>query len=233
MCRLQGGAYHHLAKVLRCCPGENVEVFDGKGKSFLAHIQTLDSKEIRLALTKESVHTPGVPLCLLQALLRQPARFEWVLQKATELGMAEFWPLLTERSLQTQPTSPKRQARWQKIVEEASRQSQRNHLPKLQACLPLEEALNQQPPNCQLLLLNESETQLLLREVLRETFASAKPSGKLAVLVGPEGGWTPGEVALAQQKGALSVGLGPCILKAETAGLAVLSILQFMVGQLG
>ncbi|MCL2179220.1 MAG: 16S rRNA (uracil(1498)-N(3))-methyltransferase [Proteobacteria bacterium] len=232
-CLLQGSAYHYLANVLRCRLGENVEVFDGGGKSFLAQLEELTSNKIRLTLSEEHVGAPPPPILLLQTLLRQPSRFEWVLQKATELGVAEFWPLLSERSLQTLPASSQRQARWQKIMEEAARQSERNLLPKLQPCLPLDEALRQQPKDCHLLLLNESETQCLLREVLREILASGKPLGKLAVLVGPEGGWTPDEVASAKQQGAVSVGLGPCILKAETTGLAVLSILQFVAGQLG
>jgi len=226
---LQGNAHHHLVNVLRSRPGDCVEVFDGGGKSFLARIEKLTSKEVCLALVEERVHAEAVPMCLLHALLRQPSRFEWLLQKATELGVAEFWPLLTERTQQAHAASPNRQSRWQKIIEEAARQSARNHVPQLQPCLSLSEALRLQPKGTQLLLLNETETQILLREAL----VLGEAQAKLAVLVGPEGGWTPGEVALAQQHGAISVGLGPSILKSETAGLAVLSILQFVAGQLG
>jgi 16S rRNA (uracil1498-N3)-methyltransferase len=225
-CLLQGSAHHYLTHVLRCHLGEHVEVFDGGGKSFLALIEACNSKEMHLTLLQERVSAPTASVSLMHALLRQPARFEWLLQKATELGVAEFWPLLTERTQQHQAASEKRQARWQKIIEEAARQSARNHLPKLNACLPLSEALKQAPKNSRLLLLNESETQVPLREVL-------SLGGRLVVLIGPEGGWAPNEVALAKQQGATSVGLGPCILKSETAGLAVLSILQFVAGQLG
>ena len=229
-CRLEQSAHHYLAHVLRCHPGEYVEVFDGGGKSFLARIEEFSSREIRLTLLEERVSAQDASVCLMQALLRQPARFEWLLQKATELGVAEFWPLLTERTQPHSAASEKRCARWQKIIEEAARQSERNHVPRLQACLPLGEALKQQPEGRRLLLLNESETQIPLREVL----APGEFRGKMwTVLIGPEGGWAPGEVALAKQQGAISVGLGPCILKSETAGLAVLSILQFVAGQLG
>jgi len=195
----------------------------------LARIEALNSRETHLSLLEERFNTQGVSLGLMQAMLRQPARFEWLLQKATELGVSEFWPLLTERTQQNQAASEKRFARWQKITEEAARQSSRSHVPKLHACLSLDEALKQQPEDCRLLLLNESETQV----PLREAFAHGGFQGRLRVLVGPEGGWAPGEVALAKQQGALSVGLGPCVLKSETAGLAVLSILQFLAGQLG
>jgi 16S rRNA (uracil1498-N3)-methyltransferase len=228
-CRLKESAHHYLAHVLRCHLGEYVEVFDGGGKAFLARIEEFSSKDIRLTLLEERVKAKGASICLMQAMLRQPARFEWLLQKATELGVAEFWPLLTERTQQNQATSEKRFARWQKIIEDAARQSERNHLPKLHACLPLDEALKRQPKGRTVLLLNELETQVPLREV----FALGEFRDTLAVLVGPEGGWEPGEVALAKQQGAISVGLGPCILKSETAGLAVLSILQFLAGQLG
>jgi 16S rRNA (uracil1498-N3)-methyltransferase len=228
-CHLKESAHHYLAHVLRCHLGEYVEVFDGGGKTFLAQINEFSSQEVRLTLLKERVNAQGASICLMQALLRQPSRFEWLLQKATELGVAEFWPLLTERTQQNQAASENRFSRWQKIIEEAARQSERNHLPKLHACLPLGEALKQQPEGRTVLLLNESETQVPLREV----FALGGFRGTLAVLVGPEGGWAPGEVELAKQQGAISVGLGPCILKSETAGLAALSILQFLAGQLG
>lgn len=233
ICHIQESAHHYLAHVLRCCPGEHVEVFDGGGKSFLARIEEFSSKEIRLTLTNERVNAQSTSIRLMQALLRQPARFEWALQKATELGIAEFWPLLTERTQQSQAASEKRFARWQKIISEAARQSVRNHLPKLHPCLPLNEALKQQPKNHRLLLLNESETQVSLREVFALGAFQGTLQDTLTVLIGPEGGWTPGEVELAKQQGAVSVGLGPCILKSETAGLAVLSILQFVTGQLG
>jgi 16S rRNA (uracil1498-N3)-methyltransferase len=228
-CCLQKGAYHYLAHVLRCHLGEYVEIFNGGGKSFLARIEEFSSQKIHLTLLEERVHAPVASIGLMQALLRQPSRFEWALQKATELGVAEFWPPLTERVQQSQTASEKRQARWQKIVEEAARQSERNHLPRLHACLPLSQALEQHPKNHTLLLLNESETKIPLREAL----SRGEFQGRLTVLIGPEGGWTPGEVALAKQQGAISVGLGSCILKSETAGLAALSILQFVAGQLG
>ena len=227
-CQLEKKAHHYLAHVLRCHPGEYLEVFDGGGKTFLALIEECNATHIHLTLLEERTTAQG-SVCLMQALLRQPARFEWLLQKATELGVAQIWPVLTERTQPSQAVSEKRFGRWHKILEEAARQSERNHVPKLHACLPLGEALSQQPEGHRLLLLNESETQLSLREVCaQEAF-----QGKLTVLVGPEGGWTPGEVALAKQQGALSVGLGPGILKSETAGVAVLAILQFMAGQLG
>jgi len=228
-CQLEKSAHHYLTHVLRCRLGEHVEVFDGRGKTFLACIEKFSSTETHLRLSWERVEAQGSSVCLMQALLRQPSRFEWLLQKATELGVAEFWPLLTERTQHNQAASKTRCARWQKIIEEAARQSERNHVPQLHACLPLGEALQQQPEGRSLLLLNESETQV----PLREAFAHGVFRDRLTVLVGPEGGWTPQEVALAKQHGAISVGLGPCILKSETAGLAVLSILQFVAGQLG
>lgn len=151
---------------------------------------------------------------------------ELVLQKGTELGVCAFTPVLTGRSIPGgEGSEGNRMKRWRRVLDEAARQCRRAYLPRLDAPLSLADALTG----------SQEELRLLLWEKGALPLAEALPAHRpinAAVLIGPEGGFSDEEAALAMKAGFLPVGLGPRILRTETAGLALAAILQFHYGDL-
>jgi len=223
--RVEGPALHHL-RVARVVPGEEVEVFDGRGRAWAAWLESEDDGGALLRLGEERPGATGRTVVLIQGLPKGD-KLDWVLQKATELGVSAVWPVLTERSV----ARPKpdalgaRHARWQRIVEEAARQSGRAEVPEVAMLRPLEHAVRSLVRGMQLLVLDEEERG-------RRLGASAG-DGAVALVVGPEGGLTREEVAGLRASGGLPVSLGPMVLRTETAGLAALAVLRHLDGLLG
>ena len=223
--RVEGPALHHV-RVARVVAGEQVEVFDGRGRAWLASVESVDEAGAVLRLGNERRGAAGRPVILIQGLPKGD-RLELVLQKATELGVSAVWPVLTERSV----SRPKpealgtRHARWQRIVEEAARQSGRSDVPEVTALRPLEDAARALGPGMRLLILDEEERS--------ERLGSAAGDGAVALVVGPEGGLTREEVRLLRDVAGTPVSLGPLVLRTETAGLAALAVLRHLDGLLG
>lgn len=189
---------------------------------------------------------PALAVAICQGLSRGD-KMEYVLQKCTELGAFEFWPVITERAV-VRPDSGRasaRLARWRRIAEEAALQSGRPFVPAVQDVLPLPrlvESFRAQPRDL-MLLAYEAETRAL-RDVLREMrsrAAQAGPEGDAAsllprsavVAIGPEGGFAPQEAAGMVEAGFIPVSLGPRVVRTETAGVAALAILLYEFGDLG
>jgi len=223
--RVEGRALHHL-RVARVAPGEAVEVFDGRGRAWSARLESLDEGAAVLRLGQEREGAAGRTVVLLQALPKGD-KLDWLLMKATELGVSEIWPVLTARSVsRPKPESiGGRYARWQRIVEEAARQSGRADVPGVGALRSLEEAVGALPPGLRLLVLDEEER--------AQRLADAAGDEAVALVVGPEGGLTRDEVEALTSRGARAVTLGPLILRTETAGLAALAVLRHRDGLLG
>jgi len=223
--RVEGPALHHV-RVARVVAGEQVEVFDGRGRAWLASVESVDEAGAVLRLGDERRGAAGRPVILIQGLPKGD-RLELVLQKATELGVSGVWPVLTERSV----SRPKpealgtRHARWKRIVEEAARQSGRSDVPEVTALRPLEDATRALGPGMRLLILDEEER--------GERLGSAAGDGAVALVVGPEGGLAREEVRLLRDLGGTPVSLGPLVLRTETAGLAALAVLRHLDGLLG
>jgi 16S rRNA (uracil1498-N3)-methyltransferase len=214
---------HHLRTVLRLQPGEEVELFDGEGSSYSGRIEFRGARTEIGALTK--VEHPDIsrrPLVLAAALIKAD-RFEWMLQKGTELGVDRFVPLETRFSAIHIPAErwDARRQRWQRIVTEASKQSRRLTVPGLDA--PLEWAAFLASPEF------ASYARFMLYEEAVERL-KVVPSGPDGVLlcVGPEGGWEDAEARAAQAEGFHLVSIGSGILRAETAALAAISVFQFL-----
>src|SRR5678816_1231501 len=127
--RVEGHALHHL-RVARVVPGEAVEVFDGRGGAWAARLESLDAREAVLRLGGARRGAPGRTVVLIQGL-PQGDKLDWVLQKSTELGVTEVWPVVTARSVaRPRPEAlAARHARWFRIIEEAARQSGRADVP--------------------------------------------------------------------------------------------------------
>lgn len=225
---LSGETSHHLGSVLRLSPGEEVLLLDGRGTLCRSRIESLDRRSgTARVLQRWHEDESAFPVRLFQALPKGE-KMDLVLQKGTELGVAAFTPVLAGRSV-SRPAAAreqKRQERWERIVREAARQCRRPRLPRLTPPLPLAEALNSCAEELRLMLWEEESRPLV--DVL-----PADAPRSAAVLVGPEGGFAPREAEAARQAGFLPISIGPRILRTETAGFAVASILQYLYGDLG
>lgn len=219
--KLSGEPLHHLRTVLRRGPGTEILLLDGTGNCCRARLDTV-GRELATATVIERwlEQEKPCPLRLLQALPKGD-KFELVLQKGTELGVCIFQPVVSERAISRQESG--RTARWERIIGEATRQSRRPRLPQLAPLLPLAEALAMVDEPLRLVLWEKGARPLA--EVL-----PIEPPAGVALLVGPEGGFSAGEIAVVGAAGFLPVHLGPRILRTETAGLAIAAVLQYRYG---
>lgn len=221
---------HQVSRVLRLGPGDEVVVLDGLGSLCVVSLLEMGPKggEGRI-LTREEVRTePPVPVTLVQSLPKGD-RFEWIVQKATELGVARIVPVVTERTVMQAKGDrlAEKLKRWQAIAREAAEQSERGRLPELLPPVDLMEWLSR-PATAgiqRLACLERSDVRPLLahREVLR------KAAG-IELVIGPEGGFSPGE-ADQLARTAHPVSLGPRILRTETAAVAAVAIAIAMTEQ--
>lgn len=224
--RLERAERHYLVDVLRLQPGAGFEVFDGLGGRYAATLGTDDA----IALgPRQDEPTSGRTIVLAQALAKGE-KMELVVQKATELGASGLAPFQAARCVVKLEgkKAEERVARWQRIAEEASRQCGRADVPAVQPIETFAGLLERsKAEGARTLVLFEQERALRLSRVLAES------QGPVVIVVGPEGGFAPEEIALAEAKGAQAVTLGRRILRTETAGLAALAVARFLEGELG
>lgn len=221
---LGAGESHHIAAVLRLKAGTPVELFDGRGALYQGRLESVTGAKVtvRLLSRRQEASTGGPPLVLLQALLKGK-KMDVVVQKATELGVETFIPLETRYS--EGRGNPARQAeRWQRIMLEACKQCRRSQPMVIAPLTDLAGAVL--PDSGPRILFWEEETAIALTP---ELFASPGP---VCLLLGPEGGLHPDEVEAAGHMGFQSVSLGRRILRAETASLASVAIVQYLTGGL-
>jgi len=221
---------HQARDVLRLTPGDALWLLDGVGAEYPATLLTVDRKRViaRLGERVTGQAEPPVRITLCQGMLKA-AKFEWVLQKGTELGVTTFIPLLTERAVAaTEELGVAKQRRYERILAEAMEQCGGARLPQLAAPCPLAHALASLPPDAIALIPWEEERATTLRAALTQAVAARRASGQtvgeICLFIGPEGGFAPGEVALAQRQGATPVTLGRRILRAETAALVAVAL---------
>lgn len=218
---LSGDAFHHLS-VLRLRVGDEVILLDGCGNLGRAILRIVTRSRAQAeVLERWQEGEELLPLRLMQGLPRGE-KFEWLLEKGVELGISAFTPVITERS----QIRGEKFSRWQRIIQEAARQSRRPLLPSLEELKSLPAALQQTTEELRLMLWEEGA--LPLNAALpKETPASC------VLLVGPEGGFSVAEAQAAASAGFLPVSLGKRILRTETAGMAVAAVLQNRYGDFG
>lgn len=226
---LRSREVRYLIKVLRLGPGDEVTVFDGEGGEYRSDLCEDYQGGIYLAIREALSPERESPLriTLGQGLLKGE-KMKFVIQKATELGVARIVPLVTSRSIPIVEgeQEPLRLERWRRIAQEAAKQCGRTVVPQVEAIHELEDFCSQDE-GAQIILWEEEPTPL------REVIGRIDPSRGVTVLIGPEGGFSEAEVSSAQGHGFLVAGLGQRVLRAETAALSVLSILQHRFGDLG
>lgn len=222
----------HLRDSLRLELGEQILVCDGQGTRYLMELTRVTKQELTgriLSTSQEPVRT-APRLRLAQALLKGE-KMDWVIQKATELGVSEIIPLQSRHTIvQLRPERLDAQlARWQRIALEAAQQSEQWHMPVIAQPQTLTACLASHPaPALSLILTERREGQSLHNVRLPEG-----GNESVLVLIGPEGGWSKEEVTQAEQAGCTLMTLGPHILRAETAAIVAVGILQSRVGALG
>jgi len=226
--RFDSAEAHHLRRVLRLRPGAVVEGTDGAGGLYTIRLVTLDGDggwgaiEAREQPARES----PCSITLAQAILKGD-RMSWLVQKATELGVARIVPMETERVV-ARPAGEgaPRQTRWARIAREAVKQCGRVVVPGIDPPRAFVEVLGEVASHDAAWVCWEGGGQALVE------VAAGSPS-RLLLLIGPEGGFTVDEVAAAEAAGARRVSLGPRILRAESAGLTAVAVGQFLFGDLG
>jgi 16S rRNA (uracil1498-N3)-methyltransferase len=225
--------HRYLTRVLRLGVGETVVLFDGKSVEATARISRVGPRalELRIEERRPVLADTRPQVTLIQGLAKGD-KLDLVVQKATELGLARFIPVTTARAVQRLDVNAaralQRRARWQKIAREAARQSGRLDVPEIEGVTTLTTALRASAKDALKLMLWEGARQTPLRGELPAT-----PPQQIVIVVGPEGGFTVEEVEEARQDGFVAVGLGPRVLRTETAALVMLSILGFALGDLG
>lgn len=215
--KLRQAQVYQLRHVLRLHDGDELAVFDGSGKEWLARLQGETAELVRPI---EGVVEPQTQLTLFQATIK-PARLELVLQKGTELGITRFVPFAAERSVRT----AERRARWQSIVAEAAEQSGRRIVPEIASVLSFDEAVAEATSRGVPFMPWEGADRPKLSAVHRHC-------RHLALIVGPEGGFTENEVERARARGAVTVTLGRRILRSETAAIVAAALLLHLNGEL-
>lgn len=227
MVRITGADVNHLKNVLRMKTGEQLLVSDGQGRDYLCRVESLETDyvEAQIISQEESKELPS-RIWLFQGLPKSD-KMELIIQKAVELGAAGIVPVSTKNTVvKLDPKKAEAKLkRWRTIAESAAKQSKRSLVPEIGGVMTLKEAFA---------YMNALDFELRLipyenergPEAAREAFAQAAPGSRIAVFIGPEGGFAPEEIGLALEAGVIPVSLGKRILRTETAGIAVLSALM-------
>jgi 16S rRNA (uracil1498-N3)-methyltransferase len=224
---LPESAATHLARVLRLKPGDPCLLFNGDGNDYAARITVLGKREVLAQVDSRCEVDNESPLAitLVQGIARGD-KMDWILQKATELGVHAFVPTSSERSevrLEGE-RADKRLAHWRSVVIAACEQSGRARVPEMTAVQPLQRSLAELAV----------ETRFLLDPLASRTIADLDaPDGSCVLAVGPEGGWSPRDRLMLEAAGFTGLRLGPRVLRTETAGIAAIAALQARFGDLG
>ena len=207
---IRGDEFHHAARVVRVREGEEVEVFDGRGFAASGRVESLASDHVVVHVDAliENRESP-IDVHLAMAII-QLDKFDLVLQKATELGVRTIVPIITDRAEVRPERYRGKGERWERIVFEATKQCGRAVIPQVETPVAFRDAITR--PGTKVIFDADAEP-------------AEVPGGPVTLFIGPEGGWTDEELALARQHGAVFQRLGPRRLRAETA--AIVAVARF------
>ena len=226
--------YHHIARVLRAKTGEMLTLIDENQTQYKVVIEKIDSKSIttKVAAAQKSSHYLNLQLILVQGVLKNDAQ-NLVVQKATELGVPRIIPILTELGIKEivpvitdncvikQSTAAQKSAKWQKIANEAAKQCERSDYLKVLPAVSLDDIINSSDYDIKIACVERTQ-KLPMKACLRNIKVNS--DDKIAVIIGPEGGFSARELQLLEHAGDIyKVSLGNLILRAETAAITALS----------
>lgn len=235
---LTGRQAHQIARVLRMRAGDVVMVLDNSGWEIETQLISVDPNAISGEVQRRRLaqSEPRTKISLYQAMLRGSS-FQFVLQKGTELGVVEFVPIIADRCVMSDLEAvEKKRVRWESIIQEAAEQCRRGRKPALRTAMLFPQVCEKVRQTGGLgLVLWEQERETSLRSVLRGT-SRGREQGSMPfsvhMLVGPEGGFTEQEIAIARNYGLIPVTMGPRILRGETAGIVAASAILYELGDM-
>lgn len=222
----------HIKRVLRLKVGDEVLLCDGKGYDYNAVISDILDNEIKCRIIEKhaSETEPNIKVTLYQGLPKA-SKMDYIIQKNTELGIIRIVPCMLNRcvvKLENKKAEEKKTQRWRKIAEEAAKQSGRGTIPEISMPVSLSEAIDMLRNEDLAIALYECEENKALKKIL----TSSKDAKSIGFIIGPEGGFDPAEIEKIHEAGIPSVGLGKRILRTETAGEAVLSMIMYELGDI-
>jgi 16S rRNA (uracil1498-N3)-methyltransferase len=224
---IDGKEAHHILDVMRMQDGDKVVVFDGTGSEYIGFIKNADSSAGRLLVEIVRTEKPSsrrVPEITLAQALPKKGKMDYIVEKATELGVREVVPMISDRTI-VRPDEAgcrKKVERWKKIVVEASKQCGRTDVPEVDTITDFSKMIDRMDRYDLVLFACLTDNTVPLKKSL-EGFKS----GKILVFIGPEGDFTPEEIKMADAQNCKFVSLGSRVLKSDTAGLALLSVLDY------
>lgn len=230
---IKGSEAHHIKNVLRLVPGDIITLFDGTGFEYEAAIKEVSSESVEVEILKKSRASFGssAQIIVAQAFLKEK-KMDDLVRKICELGIAKWIPFFSQRSI-ARPDASRlagRTLRWHRIATQALKQCKRIDLPEISDALSFEQML-EFGETCDLkIVFWENESAGLDRSIGPN---ERHPVKKILLMLGPEGGFTEKEIERAKNSGFLVAGLGPRILRAETATLAACAIVQYLFGDMG
>jgi 16S rRNA (uracil1498-N3)-methyltransferase len=221
---VSGEKAHYISTVLRCKIHDTLIVTDSTGAAYSARISAITKKEATLVIIEPFCqdNEPPIDIMLLQGLLKGE-KMNLVIQKATELGVTEIVPIITERS---QIRETRKVQRWQKIAGEASRQCGRNRIPLIHEPAAFEAAIASQRLNKGIIFWEQSGAPF------SSALESLQGQKQIVLCIGPEGGFSEQEIEAAKERGLIVSALGKRIFRAETAAIVSIAIVQFLLGDL-
>jgi len=226
-CQLDDNAANHVGRVLRMQAGQALLLFNGDGHDYHATITEAGKKHVLVAVTEAAENETESPLrVVLAQTLSKGDRMDYAVQKAVEMGVSEIVPLTTERCdvKLKGDREDKRLRHWQQVAISAAEQCGRARVPEIQPVMTVQQWL-EHARACDLRLVLHHRTEQSLNTL-------EKPSS-IALMIGPEGGLTAEEIALAESHGFLPVALGPRVLRTETAPVAAIALCQWLWGDIG
>ncbi len=229
---ITGQELEHMRRVLRLGPGDHVTLFDDGGWEHQGIIRFVgeNAGEIEILQSYEAIDEPPIDITLAVGLTKGE-KMDFVVEKATELGVRTVVPFISVNTVPKldQERVEKRARRWQTIALSAAKQSGRTRIPVIHRVCLFRDWVKQPAAGALRLLFWEGEEQ----QTLKAVYESASDARSIIAVVGPEGGFSPEEATLAREFGFRTVGLGHRILRAETAAVAALTLVQFLWGDLG
>jgi 16S rRNA (uracil1498-N3)-methyltransferase len=229
---ITGSEAHHIKNVLRLKPGDALKLFDGTGFEYEAAIVWISSKKVTVEIRRKAraAVPSGVQIIVAQAFLKEK-KMDDLVRKLCELGMTQWVPFFSERSI-ARPDAKRLEARcqrWQRIATEAVKQCRRVDAPQIADARSFEKMLDFSQ-NCDVrIVFWENESSPLTADLA----SNENPANKILLMLGPEGGFSDQEIQRLQNSGFISAGLGPRILRAETATIAAVTLVQYLYGDMG
>ena len=223
---ITGTDYKHIVKVLRLKTGDQITLFDTNATEHYGKIREISKREILIdILQSKKVKTDSpIEITLLQGLPKGD-KMDYIIEKATELGVHRIVPVITDRS---QVGERDRKKRWERIALESSKQCGRTKPPLIENTLNFKEAAKDYAKS-ELAIILHVNYEVSAKNYIKNSLQTPQD---IILFIGPEGGFTEKEVLLGNEMGFISLGLGPRILRTETASITVLSVLQFHYGDL-